>query len=188
MPPDGWFERELMVISQTVSDKAERREKIAALNDRRDRERMNELLESLDLTSDRLDAIAGALEADQDSGTRTREEMDQLRDEIARLTLAMTARRELEASGEHAEALPAGAVEVIPDLRPVVPGSVPGWVVKALLVLLALSLAVVGGVVGLRIVGPWSSFSVEPGSSDSGEASSTVSPPVEEEDGEIVWP
>ena len=187
MPAEGWFERELMEISQTVSDSVERRRQISALQDRRDRERAQEILDKLDTTSDQLDRVATALLDDKDSGTKTREEMETLREEMARLTLILTARREA-SSGEYPQALPDGAVETIPERRPATPGAVPGWVVKALLTLLALSLAVVGGVVGLKIVGPWSSFSVEPASSDSGEPSSTPSSPVKEEESAIVWP
>jgi hypothetical protein len=186
---DDEFASALMEISQTVSDSQERRRQITALQDRRDRERAQEILEKLEQASTRLDRVAGAIEDDQDSGTRTRAEMEVLREEMARLTLVLTARRARE-SGETPTPLPADAMETLAERRPATPGAVPGWVVKALLILLALSLAVVGGVVGLRIVGPWASFSVEPSESDSASESSVPSSPVSEEDegAEVVWP
>ena len=159
------YEAELERIAR-LSDPGERRNQLARLADRRDRARQREFLASMDNATERLARVAAGLEADTDSRRRTLEEMERLRDEMARLALVMQRRRgeiEAETSGER-QAVGGRQTDTL--------AAVPGWVVKALLSLLALSLAGGLGVAGVKIGGSLLPYSVEPASSGTGEESS----------------
>lgn len=157
------------------SDPTQRRLAMEKLAARYERAKMRAYLESMEEATGRLGEVAVALERHLDSGSKTREEIagfreeaERLRDEIATLTRVLMRRyggpdtaHQQETSGETEPFGGRGG------------GSVPAWVVKALLVLLALSLAGALGVAGVKIASSWLPVSVEPASSDSGEGSST---------------
>jgi len=160
------YEAELVRIA-LLTDPEERQRQMAKLVDRRERARMREILSGMEDVVGRLGEVATGLEMGVDSGTKTREEMERFRDEMARLALVMQRRREAVEEETSGERQAVGGRQTDESQS-----SVPGWVVKALLSLLALSLAGGLGVAGVKIGGSLLPFSVDPASSDSGLESS----------------
>ena len=154
------------------SDPTQRRLAMEKLAARYERAKMRAYLESMEEATGRLGEVAVALERHLDSGSKTREEIAGLREEAERLRneIATLTRVLMRRYGNPDQQETSGETEPFGGRGG---GSVPAWVVKALLVLLALSLAGALGVAGVKIASSWLPVSVEPVSSDSGEGSST---------------